>query len=325
MKAFIDKIVHADALDFLPGLEPSSIDMVLTDPPYFLDGLDDGWDPERVASGRNQYAVTSLPAGMRFDREQGRRFHAWYLEVSGRIMRALKPGGFFFSFASPRLYHRMASAMDDAGFEIRDGFIWLHAQGQPKAMGLGRFIDRMDAPAAEKAGVAKRLAGWKTPQARSCFEPIAVAQRPKEGTYLENAMRHGVSLINVNARQGLEGDMFPSNALSTGTGVGGVDRCFFVGKPTRREKGAGNGHRTVKPLALCEHLVRLVTREGALVLDPFCGSGTTAVACRRTGRRFIGVDKNREYVALSRRRVARARPPARGVRRRRPSRPASSP
>lgn len=123
---YIDKIICADALDILPLIESNSIDVVLTDPPYFLDKLDNNWDHEEVSNQNNQYTIKSLPAGMKFDREQGKRFYSWYYTISKEIYRLLKPGGFFFSFSSPRLYHRMASAIDDAGFGIRDAFIWLY-------------------------------------------------------------------------------------------------------------------------------------------------------------------------------------------------------
>ncbi|HOT89111.1 MAG TPA: DNA methyltransferase, partial [Bacteroidales bacterium] len=123
---FVNKIICADALKFLPQIDNETIDVVLTDPPYFLDKLDNNWNEENVSNQNNQYIIKSLPARMKFDKEQGKRFYTWYLDISNEIFRVLKPGGFFFSFSSPRLYHRMASAVDDAGFEIRDTFIWLY-------------------------------------------------------------------------------------------------------------------------------------------------------------------------------------------------------
>ena len=141
---FVNKIICADTLELLPKIEGDSIDVVLTDPPYFLDKLDNSWDYGEVSNQNNQYIVKSLPAGMKFDREQGKRFYAWYLDVSREILRILKPGGFFFSFSSPRLYHRMASAIDDAGFEIRDSFMWLYTQNQAKAMSVDHFIKKMN-------------------------------------------------------------------------------------------------------------------------------------------------------------------------------------
>ena len=94
---FVNKIICADTLELLPQIEDNSIDVVLTDPPYFLDKLDNNWDYEEVSNQNNQYTIKSLPAGMKFDREQGKRFYTWYLDISREIFRILKPGGFFFS------------------------------------------------------------------------------------------------------------------------------------------------------------------------------------------------------------------------------------
>jgi len=124
---WLDQIICGDALEVLPRLPAHSVDLVLTDPPYFLDKLDNEWTPERAA--RRFYksqAVFHLPPGMKFDPTQGRRMYEWYLEVSRELYRVLKPGGFFFSFSSPRLLHRVACAVEDAGFHIRDCFLWLY-------------------------------------------------------------------------------------------------------------------------------------------------------------------------------------------------------
>lgn len=92
---------------------------------------------------------------MRFDREQGKHFYNWYFKIASAILRVLKPGGFFFSFSSPRLYHRMASAVDDAGFEIRDCFLWLYTQNQAKAMGMNHFVDKLDISQKRKVELKK--------------------------------------------------------------------------------------------------------------------------------------------------------------------------
>jgi DNA modification methylase len=84
---FINKIICADTLELLPQIEESSIDVVLTDPPYFLDKLDNNWNCEKVSNQDNQYTIKSLPAGMKFDREQGKRFYAWYFDISKEIFR----------------------------------------------------------------------------------------------------------------------------------------------------------------------------------------------------------------------------------------------
>ncbi|MCZ0932609.1 MAG: DNA methyltransferase [Oligoflexia bacterium] len=166
MKKYINKIIHDDALNFLSKLKSNSTDIILTDPPYFLDKMDNNWSAQKVKSPKKPYAIKHLPAGMKFNKEQGKEFYSWYLKISEEFFRILKPGGFFFSFSSPRLYHRMTCAMDDAGFEIRDCFIWLYTQNQPKAMSLHHFINKMDKSKKEKERLNKYFTGWKTPQVK---------------------------------------------------------------------------------------------------------------------------------------------------------------
>ena len=299
---FINKIICADTLELLPQIEDNSIDVVLTDPPYFLDKLDNNWDYEEVSSKNNQYTIKSLPAGMKFDREQGKRFYTWYLDISKEIFRILKPGGFFFSFSSPRLYHRMASAIDDVGFEIRDTFMWLYTQNQAKAMGVDHFIKKMNIDEKAKEKIKEKLNGWKTPQIKSCFEPIAMAQKPTDQTYLNNMLKHEVGMFNTNIKIG--NNMYPANVFTIDSINELIDRAFLLPKPTKKEKGEYNDHKTVKPLAICEYLIKLSAfSKNAVVLDPFIGSGTTAVAAKKLGKNYIGIDANEKYVKISEKRL----------------------
>ena len=298
-----NEIILGDAEEVLFKIADNSIDLVLTDPPYFLDKLDNNWNHETVSSITDYcHTVKSLPPGMKFDKEQGRRFYEWYLKISQGLYRVLKPGGFFFSFSSPRLYHRMVSAIDDAGFLIRDCFIWLYTQNQPKAMSLNHFIDRLDYDKKNKNELKEKLDGWKTPQIKSCFEPIVMAQKECEETFLNNMLKHKVGLLNTNVKIG-EG-MFPSNVVTTQEIAESIDKCFLLSKPTKEEKGEFNVHKTVKPLAICEYIIQLTTfSDAAIILDPFVGSGTTVVAAKRLGRKFIGIDTNREYIEIALKRL----------------------
>jgi site-specific DNA-methyltransferase (adenine-specific) len=307
IRVIIDQIICGDALEILPRLPAHSIDLVLTDPPYFLDKLDNEWTPERAA--RRFYksqAVFHLPPGMKFDPSQGRRMYEWYLVVSRELLRVLKPGGFFFSFSSPRLFHRMACAVEDAGFHIRDTFLWLYTQNQPKAMGVAHFIERMPLSEDTKRLLKEQLSGWKTPQVKSCYEPIIVAQKPYEGTFLENMLQYGVGLFHTEVRIGQ--NMFPANVLLVEGIEETLDKYFLVPKPNVDERGAFNQHPSVKPLALCEYLIQLAAPEGAVVLDPFLGSGTTALAARGLKRRYIGIEINPEYVAIACKRLQNRTP-----------------
>ncbi|MBU4299192.1 site-specific DNA-methyltransferase [Patescibacteria group bacterium] len=302
-KDFINKIICADTLKLLPEIESNSIDVVLTDPPYFLDKMDNNWNHKTVSRLTNYCnTIKSLPPGMKFDREQGKRFYSWYLEVSKEIFRVLKPGGFFFSFSSPRLYHRMASAIDDAGFEIRDAFMWLYTQNQAKAMGLDHFINKMNVDEKTKKQIKEKLNGWKTPQIKSCFEPIAMAQKPTEQTYLNNILKHEVGLLNTNIRIG--NNMYPANVFTVDSINELIDKTFLLPKPGKKEKGEYNDHKTVKPLAICEYLIKLSAfSKNAVILDPFVGSGTIAVAAKKLGKNYIGIDSNERYVKIAERRL----------------------
>ena len=91
---------------------------------------------------------------------------------------------------------------------------------------------------------------------------------------------------------------------------GDYDAIRYCAKPGKKERNAGlppgmtNKHETVKPLALMRYLVRLVTPPGWTVLDPFNGSGTTGIACKMEGFKYIGIDRELEYVNISRARIA---------------------
>lgn len=302
MEEMMNKIICGDALEILDKIENNSIDLVLTDPPYFLDKMDNNWDHKVVSNEKNQYAVKSLPAGMKFGREQGENFYKWYFEISKKIHRILKPGGFFFSFSSPRLYHRMACAVDDASFLIRDCFIWLYTQNQPKAMSLNHFIDKLKIDKEKKNILKEKLKGWKTPQIKSCFEPILMAQKKPEKTFLDNILKYNIGLFNTNVKIGK--NMFPSNVLAVDEIDEIIDKYFLIPKPKKEEKGEYNTHKTVKPLSLCKYIIQLSTySENSVVLDPFIGSGTTAIAALECNKKYIGIEINHDYVDIALKRL----------------------
>jgi site-specific DNA-methyltransferase (adenine-specific) len=85
---------------------------------------------------------------------------------------------------------------------------------------------------------------------------------------------------------------------------GGASRFFYCAKASKAERGPGCDHPTVKPLALMKWLVTLITPPGGLVLDPFLGSGTTALACQELGFRCVGIELNPEYVEIAKQRLA---------------------
>jgi len=114
---------HGNCLDILPTLPDCSVDSIVTDPPYELGFMGKKWDNSGIA-----YNVT-----------------LWQ-----ECLRVLKPGGHLLAFGGTRTYHRMACAIEDAGFEIRDSIHWLYGSGFPKSLDVSKAIDKMDASEEQK-------------------------------------------------------------------------------------------------------------------------------------------------------------------------------
>jgi site-specific DNA-methyltransferase (adenine-specific) len=85
--------------------------------------------------------------------------------------------------------------------------------------------------------------------------------------------------------------------------TGGASRFFYCAKASKKERGEGNNHPTVKPVSLIKYLVTLVTPPDGVCLDPFIGSGTTAVACIKTNRKYIGFELSEEYCKMAEKRI----------------------
>ncbi len=95
---------------------------------------------------------------------------------------------------------------------------------------------------------------------------------------------------------------------------GGASRFFYCAKASRKERGEGNNHPTVKPLKLMEYLCRLTrVPTGGIVLDPFMGSGTTGIASLRTGRNFIGIEIEEDYIKIAEQRISGEREKSKGM------------
>jgi site-specific DNA-methyltransferase (adenine-specific) len=109
------KILHGNNLDILPTLADNSIDSIVTDPPYELGFMGKKWDSSGIA-----YSV----------------------ELWQQCLRVLKPGGHLLSFGGTRTYHRVAVAIEDAGFELRDSIAWLYGSGFPKSLDVSKAIDK---------------------------------------------------------------------------------------------------------------------------------------------------------------------------------------
>ena len=105
------KIFNGDCEIELSKLDNNSIDLLLTDPPYFIDKLTNKWDSKKVSNDSNSH-IKHLPKGMKFDKSQVKNLYDYYLKISQIIFDKLKPGGYFLSFSAPRLYHSIAMACE---------------------------------------------------------------------------------------------------------------------------------------------------------------------------------------------------------------------
>ena len=180
-------------------------------------------------------------------------------------------------------------ALDLSGFEIRDMLGWKY-EGQAKAFSQNHFIRKDKAMSEkEKQKLIEELDGWKTPQLKPQLEPMVLAQKPRDGTFIENWKKYQVGLVNM--KESLDG-MFPGTIME-------------VPKQVRRNETAEKiEHMTVKPVCLISHLIRLFTKRGQTVLDPFVGSGSHGVATIKNHRKFLGFEIEKKYYEIAARRIA---------------------
>ena len=290
------KLFNEDCRKAIKKLPDNSVDLIVTDPPYFIDGMGDDWNDSNLHKRASKAGVVGgLPAGMKFDREQGAKLQAFLEPLAEEFMRVLKPGGFCVVFSQGRLYHRTAMALDLAGFEIRDLLGWKY-EGQAKAFSQDHFIRKdKNLSEAEKQKLISELDGMKTPQLKPQIEPMTLAQKPKEGTFVANWCKYGVGLVNT--KESLDG-MFPGTIME-------------VSKKVRaNETNEKIDHMTVKPVCLISHLIKLFTREGQTVLDPFLGSGSHGVAAVINNRNFIGFEIEPKYYEAAKKRIEQSLSPA---------------
>ena len=177
---------HGDSRDVLKTFADASIDSVVCDPPYALVSIGKRFGAEGAApaqSGKTgAYARASAGfMGQKWDTGETAFDPAFWVEV----LRVLKPGGHLIAFSGTRTYHRLACAVEDAGFEIRDMISWLYGSGFPKSHSVGKKTGR-----AEDDGLGTAL--------KPACEPIVLARKPLAGTVAATFLLHGTGALNID-------------------------------------------------------------------------------------------------------------------------------
>jgi site-specific DNA-methyltransferase (adenine-specific) len=169
-----------DCRAVLATLPDSSVDSIVTDPPYHLTTGKKGGSGQasvNLSSPHGRARIGTGFMGMAWDGgDVAMRAETW-----AELMRVLKPGGHLLAFSGSRTYHRMACAIEDGGFEIRDQIMWLYGSGFPKSMNLDGAWE-----------------GWGT-ALKPAHEPICVARKPFKGTCTANVLEHGTGALNIDA------------------------------------------------------------------------------------------------------------------------------
>jgi DNA modification methylase len=196
-------IRHGDCREVMRTLDPESVDSIVSDPPYGLSFMGKGWD----------HGVPGV-------------------EFWAEALRVAKPGAHLLAFGGTRTYHRLACAIEDAGWEIRDCVMWVYGSGFPKSHDVSKAIDKAAGAEREVVGKyrspedtsggkgrkfchggqqlnglpditapatpeARQWSGWGT-ALKPAWEPIIVARKPLCGTVAANVLEHGTGGINVD-------------------------------------------------------------------------------------------------------------------------------
>jgi DNA modification methylase len=296
------EVIHGDCLAVLRGMHAGIFNAVVTDPPYGLVEPRSQSNPLGAFAPRTERGKAARAGGF-----MGK---AWDSAVPGpdvwaAVLRVLRPGGYMLVMGSPRTYHRLAVAAEDAGFEIRDCLMWLYGSGFPKGNGCLK-------PAYEPILLCRKPSRKVLPLGidvcRIPAEPW-VRQDGDSGHGFKSDKFMGVAgngeTTDTGRLRESSAGRWPANVLRDDSEEAvGAGRFLYTAKVSKRERGEGNNHPTVKPLALFRWLVKLITLPGGLILDPFGGSGTTAIAALAEGRSATLIEKEVSYVDIARKRIA---------------------
>jgi site-specific DNA-methyltransferase (adenine-specific) len=288
-------LLQGDSLEILKTLPAESVHLIVSDIPYGI-AFDD-WDVlhENTNSALLGKSPAQRKAGAVFSK-RGKPINGWS-RADGNIpkeygdwcarwaedwLRVLVPGASAFVFAGRRLASRCVVALEDAGFNFRDMLGWTRPQAIHRAQRLSVVFDRRG-----DATSSRRWKGWRVGNLKPTFEPILWFFKPYDVTIVDNVLLHRVGAYNQDA------------LLCRFGALDNILHCGF-------QPGEKRQYGPQKPIRLISGLIEMTTVAGQVVLDPFAGSGTTALAARATGRGFIAIERNPDAFAIMQERLAGA-------------------
>lgn len=297
-----NNIIQGNCIDILKNIPDNSLAGCVTDPPYNYEFIGRDWDnseiERRINRSKNKNSTTlvknipygsGLSGGVRNarwyqkNRENILEYQKWVEDWGGELFRTLKPGAYALVFNSTRTSAHIQVALENVGFYARDTIVWRRQSGIPKGLNAEKKLESMGNPD------AKKWHGWHS-ALRSEWEAITVVQKPLINNYINTLESYNVGLMKTKSPN-FEG--FQSNIIEN---------------IKRDPKNEYNSHITIKPLDLIEKLVDMIIPkiDGNIVIDPFLGSGTTAVAAINLEIEWIGIELNPDYVEIAKKRVNEA-------------------
>jgi len=213
----LNTIYQGDCIEVMKKIDDNFIDAIITDPPYGLTNEKSGFHRGK----KSQF--TRLAKGGFMGKKWDGTGIEHNVDMWRECLRVLKPGGYLLSFGGTRTHHRMACAIEDAGFEIRDMIAWIYGSGFPKSLNIGKAVDKLqgrerktvreyethdirNAGLMDKKGAmtvtetkgTSEWEGWGT-ALKPALEPICVARKPlSEKTVAENCLKWGTGGINID-------------------------------------------------------------------------------------------------------------------------------
>lgn len=285
------RIELGDSIELIKTVKSESVHLILSDIPYGINFEE--WDvihrntnsallgasPAQAKSSVFKSRGKPLNGWSEADKNISREYYDWCMKWASDWLRVLKPGASCFVFAGRRMAHRCICAMEDSGFIFKDMIAWEKDAAAYRAQRVSCVFERRD-----DILNSEKWKGWKIGNLRPLFEPILWFMKPYPigGTLTDNIIQYEVGGFNENSLKCAE------------TLNQGLEVCSNILKVKTEDSDRGL-HPTQKAVSLMETIISLVTKEGQVVLDPFCGCGTTLVAAKKLNREYIGFEINPIY------------------------------